>query len=262
MRARQVAITEFLKLRRSAVVASTFAAYAFMAAVAGFFMWIMLHPDSGQALGLVGQKANFAFGGMKPDWETFMTFIVEMGGVGGGVLAAVVVTFVFGREYAEGTAKNLLALPEPRYGFVLAKIGVSALWFLALNIWLLPASWAAGSLAGLEGFSWIIMVRGALQLAALSAMNLACAMLVAWVAVASRGYFAPLGFMIFTVMLGSVFGRTGWAPWVPWCVVGIYSGAAGPGIELPVGSYLVVLGTFLLGTALTIRHEAAADNAQ
>ena len=86
--------------------------------------------------------------------------------------------------------------------------------------------------------------------------------LVAWVAVETRGYFAPLGFSIFTLVLGNVFGHTGWGPWVPWTIVGLYSGAAGPGATLGWGSVAVMAGTFLIGIALTTRHEVFADNGQ
>jgi hypothetical protein len=63
-------------------------------------------------------------------------------------------------------------------------------------------------------------------------------------------------------VLGSVFGHTGWGPWVPWTIVGLYSGAAGPGSPLGEGSYVVIAATFLVGTVLTIRHEVYADNGQ
>jgi hypothetical protein len=93
-------------------------------------------------------------------------------------------------------------------------------------------------------------------------MSLCCAVLVAWVAVETRGYFAPLGFSIFTLVLASVFGHTGWGPWAPWSIVGIYSGAAGPDVTLGGGSFVIIAVTFLIGTALTVRHEFRADNMQ
>jgi hypothetical protein len=49
---------------------------------------------------------------------------------------------------------------------------------------------------------------------------------------------------------------------VPWTIVGLYSGAAGPEITLGWGSFAVIAMTFLIGLALTIRHEVYADNVQ
>jgi len=262
MRFLTVVATELVKLRRSRVTWLSFAVYTFMVAVGALFLWMMKNPGTAESVGLLGQKATFAFGGQSLDWSTFLGFIVEMGGVGGLVICSIIAAYVFGREYTEGTAKNLLALPVARSRFVLAKIVVSAIWFTALTLWLIPATYLAGTLAGLRGLTVALLLPAATKLLALAAMSLACAMLVAWVAVESRGYFAPLGFTFFTLMLASVFGHTGWAQWVPWSIVGLYSGAAGPEADPGVGSIAVLAATFLAGTALTIRHELYADNGQ
>lgn len=254
--------TEFLKLRRSKVVLATFAVYAFMAGMAGFFMWMLMHPGLAESLGLLGQKANFALGGETLDWPTYLRFLAMMAGLGGLLVLSFIVAFVFGREYAEGTAKNMLALPAPRPFFVVAKLIVAAAWFLALNLFFILLGLAVGSLAGLPGFSPALVAPFAAKVLSTALLVLCASSPVAWVAVASRGYFASLGFAVSTLALASVFGHTGWAPWCPWSIIGIYSGAAGPGQELGPGSYAVMAATFLLGTALAIRRELRADNAQ
>ncbi len=93
-------------------------------------------------------------------------------------------------------------------------------------------------------------------------MGLACAAVTAWVAVAAQGYFAPLGFAIFTIVLAAVFGPTGWGAWIPWSIVGLLAETAGTAASLGWGSFAVVAGTGLLGAALVIRHEERADNRQ
>jgi ABC-2 type transport system permease protein len=258
----RVVVTEFSKLRRSRVPWVTLAGYTFMIAVGGFFIWMMKNPGMAARLGLLGKKADFAFGGQPVDWSTFLEFVTQMGGIGGVVICSIIAAFVFGREYTEGTAKNMLALPIPRSSFVLAKIVVSAAWFAALTLWILPVTWLAGSVLGLPGFTVDLFLATGAKLLVAALLSLCCSALVAWVAVETRGYFAPLGFAIFTLVLGSVFGHTGWGPWVPWTIVGLYSGAAGPGATLGWGSYVIITATFLIGFALTIRHEVYADNGQ
>ena len=262
MRFFSVVVTEFSKLRRSRVTWVSLAAYTFMIVMAGFFMWMMKNPSAAASLGLLGQKANFAVGGQAVDWPSFLTFVVEMGGIGGLIMCSVIMAFVFGREYTEGTAKNMLALPIPRSRFVLAKIIVSAAWLAALTLWIVPVTCLVGSMVGLPGLTTGLLLPAAAKLFVLALLSLCCAVLVAWVAVETRGYFAPLGFSIFTLVLANVFGRTGWGPWVPWTIVGLYSGAAGPEATLGWGSFVVIAATFLIGTALTIRHEVSADNGQ
>ena len=257
-----VVATEFLKLRRNRVTWMTFVIYAFMAAIAGAFMWMMKYPAVAQSIGLVGQKARFAFSGQSLDWPGFLLFIVEIGGIGGLLLCAVIAAYVFGREYVDGTAKNLLALPVPRISFVLAKIVVVGSWFASLTLWLVAAAGFTGSMLGLTGLNAHLLLATVGKLSALAGMSLCCCLLVAWIAVETRGYFAPLGAAIGTVVLASVFGHTGWAAWVPWSIVGLYSGAAGP-VDAPGwGSLAVLAATFVAGAALTARHEVSADNTQ
>lgn len=262
MRFPSVVATELTKLRRSKVTWMTFAAYAFMALVAGFFMWMMKNPGVARSMGLIGRKADFAFGSGAADWPAFLSFIVVMGAVGGLILGSVIVAFVFGREYTEGMAKNMLALPIPRSWFVLGKLVVSAVWFALLTLWLIVAAWIAGTVLGLTGLTPGIFIAAGARLMLLALMAFCCAALVAWIAVETRGYFAPMGFAIFTLVLANVFAHTGWGAYVPWTIVGLYSGAAGPETVPGAGSVAVIVLTFLIGTGLTIRHEVYADNVQ
>lgn len=258
----EVLSTEIVKLRRSKVTWISLAVYGFMVAMAGFFMWMMKNPGMAEKLGLLGQKAKFAFGGQTVDWGTFITFTVEMGGIGGLIMCSIIVTYVFGREYAEGTAKNLLATPIPRRDFVFAKIIVSALWFGALTLIIIPETYLVGTMVGISGLTTELFGAAAIKLLVLALMSLCCSLLTAWVAVKTRGYFAPLGYTIFTLVLAMVFGNTGWGPWIPWAIVGLYSGVAGSGVALGWESFIVMLVTFMAGAALIVRHETYADNGQ
>jgi ABC-type transport system involved in multi-copper enzyme maturation permease subunit len=254
--------TEVAKLRRSKVAWASLAAYAFMVAVGAGFMWMMQHPDAAEGLGLLGQKAKFAFGGMSLDWPAFLSFIIMMSGIAGLILSSILMIYVFGREYSEGTAKNLLALPMPRSAFVLAKVLVASALFILITAWAVAETYLAGSLLGLPGFSWGLFAATAGRIFTLALMSICCSVLAAWVAVETRGYLAPMGYSIFALMLAMIFSRTGWGPWVPWSVVGIYCGAASAEVPIGWGSALVLLATLGLGLGLTIRHEAFADNGQ
>jgi ABC-2 type transport system permease protein len=255
--------TEVTKLRRSKVTWISFAIYLFMVAMAAFFMWMMMNPAMARSLGLAGRKAEVAFAGQSADWPSFLTLMVEMGGLGGAIVFSIIVTYIFGREYVEGTAKNMLALPMARSRFVFAKIIVSAAWFAALTVWLIAEAWVAGSLLGITGLTTALFLSAVKKILVLALMSLCVAVVVAWIAVETRGYFAPMGFAIFTAVLASLFGHTGWGPWVPWSIIGLYSGAAGPdAATIGWGSFVVIGATFLIGTALTVRHEVLADNGQ
>jgi len=254
--------TEFAKLRRSKITWATFLVYAFMVGVAGFFMWMMKNPDAAEGLGLINQKMQFAVGGAAVGWGTYLGLVLEMSGIAGMVLASIILTYVFGREYAEGTAKNMLALPVPRWMLVGAKLVVGAIWLAALTAWAIALTGAVGSIAGLGEPPAGLIATMSGKMAAAALMGFACAAAAAWIAVEARGYLAPLGYALFSMLLAVVLGATEWGRWAPWSALLWFSGASGPGKELVPGSYAVVALFFALSVALILRHETRADNVQ
>ena len=66
------------------------------------------------------------------------------------------------------------------------------------------------------------------------------------------------------MIVGMVFGSTGWAPWVPWSIVPLFAGVAGPEAQQSIGagSYAVLAGVFVVGLAITMIHINKADNTQ
>jgi ABC-2 type transport system permease protein len=253
---------EFSKLRRSKITWISFLAYAFMVGVGALFVWMMKNPDLAADLGLIGQKARLAVGAVEVGWEGYLGLVLEMSGLGGMMLSSVILTYVFGREYAEGTAKNMLALPVPRWMLVAAKLVVSAIWFALLTAWAVALTWCAGSLAGLGESAAGIFAETAGKIAVASLMGFACASAAGWIAVESRGYFAPLGYAIFSMLLSVILGATEWGRWCPWSALLWYTGASGPGKTLVPGSFAVVGVFFALSAALILRHETRADNTQ
>jgi ABC-2 type transport system permease protein len=253
--------TELLKLRRSKVTWLTWLAFSIAPVVDGLFMWILKEPDRARALGLLGAKAQFA--GRSADWPSFAAALVQMTCVGGMILTAVIATYVFGREYSDGTAKNMLALPVRRESFVIAKLLVVALWFAALVAAIFIESVAIGLALDLPGFSPGLLGRTARDVALSAAMCCLLVPPVAWIATLGRGYLPPLGFAIVTFVLGNVFAATGWGKWFPYAIVPLFTGIAGPRVSmLEPGSYVVVLLLFAAGIAATVWQVRSADDTQ
>jgi len=255
--------TELIKLKRCKVTWISWIAYSFIVLVCGLFMWIMKDPETAGRLGLIGQKARFSVGAQTASWSTLMAMLEQTSGVGGMIVLSVIVTYIFGREYAEGMGKYMLSLPLRRSVIVIAKLTTALAWFGVLCLSLVAEGLLIGAALGLEGFSWALFAASALRILFISGLFTALAPAVAWVAVGSGGYLAPLGYSIFTVVLGTVFGATDWAPYCPWSIVPLLSGVAGPGsAQLRTGSALVLCATFLVGAFGVIAHLASADNAQ
>jgi ABC-type transport system involved in multi-copper enzyme maturation permease subunit len=254
-------ITEFLKLRRCKVTWGTLGAFSLAPCAIALFMWIVREPGRAAQLGLLGTKANLS--GLEATWPSFLSMLTLVVGVGGMLLLAFVVAYVFGREYADGTAKNLLALPVGRHWLVLAKFVVAATWWFVLVVAVLAETFVLGFALGLPGFSMALAAGTVRDVALVAGAAFMLAPPIAWITVLGRGYMAPIGFALVTLALGDVLTHTGWAAWFPWAVVPLFVGAVGNRqTEIAPGSVVVVALTFLLGIAATIAQLRYADSVQ
>jgi ABC-2 type transport system permease protein len=257
----QVLVTEFVKLRRGKVPWFSLAALSMGPVGIALFMWILKEPGRAAQLGLVGTKASLS--GLEATWPAFAAMLTLIVGVGGMVLLSFIVAYVFGREYTDRTAKNMLALPVGRHLFVLAKLAVVAVWWVALVGAVLVEAFAIGSALGLPGFS-MDLAAGAVRDSLLAAgVAYLLVPVVAWITTLGRGYLPPLGFAISMMVVGNLLVKTGWGPWFPWSIVPLLIGMVGNPVEaLPAGSYVVAALTFLAGIAATMAQMRWADNTQ
>lgn len=256
-----VLATEFLKLRRSKVTWGTLAVFSIAPLAIALFMWIVREPGRAAQLGLLGTKANLS--GLQATWPSYASMLTIVVGFIGMLLLAFIVAYIFGREYAELTAKNMLALPVARHWFVIAKFLVAAVWWAVLVIAVLAEALVIGLALALPGFSWGLAVSAAGNALLAAGISFLLVPLVAWVATLGRGYMPPLAFALAVLALGNVFGKTGWAVWFPWSIIPLLIGAVGQPVHtLPAGSYVVAALTFVVGIGATIAQLRWADNAQ
>jgi ABC-2 type transport system permease protein len=256
-----VLMTELLKLRRAKVPWFTLGALMMGPLGVALFMWIAMEPGRAAQLGLLGTKADIV--GIEATWPSYALFIVQIVGTGGMLLLAFIVAYVFGREYDDQTAKNMLTLPVERHWFVVAKLVVTAKWWFAIVLVMVAEAAGVGLALGIPGFSAGVvfgMVGNTLLAAAISYLLVP---VVAWITVWGRGNMAPIGFALGMLLLGNVFGSTGWAAWFPWSIVPLLVGSVGQPVDgLPAGSYVVVALTFVVGvvgTILQLRHSDVAQ---
>jgi ABC-2 type transport system permease protein len=224
-------------------------------------MWIVKEPGRAAQLGLLGTKADLV--GLEATWPSFFSMLTLVIGFMGMLLLAFIVAYIFGREYAEGTAKYMLALPVGRHWFVLAKLIVAAVWWVVLVAAVLAETLVVGAALALPGFS-VELALGAVRNGLVAAgVAYLLVPVVAWITTLGRGYLPPLAFALAMLALGNVFAKTGWAIWFPWSIVPLLIGAVGQPVQtLPPGSFVVVALTFLAGIAATVAQLRYADNAQ
>jgi ABC-2 type transport system permease protein len=252
---------EALKARRSRVPWLTAAAFLLAPLMGGLFMLILKDPARARAWGLLGAKAQITAG--VADWPTYWGLLAQATAVGGALLFSFVAAWVFGREFAEGTVKELLALPTPRGAIVVAKLAVVAAWVAALTALVCLGGLATGAAVGLPGWSVALLGRAVVDVMATAGLTLALTTPIALLASAGRGYLAPLGWAILMLFLAQILAATGWGAWFPWSVPALFSGLAGPRSgQLGAHSYVVVVVTSVAGLAGTLTWWRRADHAR
>lgn len=252
---------ETLKARRSKVILLTAAGLSILPVVDGLFMIILKDPDRAREMGLIGAKAQLTAG--VADWPTFFYVLVLGTAIGGAILFAFITAWVFGREFSDHTAKELLALPTSRVVIVCAKFVLIAFWILGLALWIYTLGLAIGKVVGIPGdvpglawrsFSYFLLAV------------LLTFLLMPWVAFFAsmgRGYLPPLGWAVLTLALAQILAVLGLGDWFPWAVPGLIGEMAGPSAEpVPLHSYVLVLLTFIVGIAATFAWWRSADQAR
>jgi ABC-2 type transport system permease protein len=250
---------EVLKARRSKVPLWTALGLALAPLMGGLFMVILKDPERARAAGLIGAKAQITAG--TADWPTYLGVVSQALAVGGSMVFAFVAAWVFGREFAEGTLKLLLAVPTRRGATVAAKFLVVWGWSGLLAVWVFALALGVGALVELPGWSARVALDAAGVAAVTAALAAALVTPTAFLASAGRGYLAPLGFAALTLFLAQVAAATGWGGWFPWSVPPLWSGLAGPRSgHLGAASYALVGLTSLGGLVATAAWWRLADH--
>ncbi len=241
---------EFLKARRSKMPLLTALGLSLAPLVGGLFMVILRDPEFARRAGIISTKAQIVAG--SADWQTYLGFLAQAQAVGGIILFGLVATWVFGREFADRTVKDWLALPTPRAAIVLSKLVLVAVWAFALTLLMLLVGLGVGNAVALAPVSSEIMARGTLTLAITAVLTLALATPIAFCASAGRGYLAPMGITILVIMFAQILAVMGWGEYFPWSVPALFAGTAGVRTaNLGAISFVIVALTSLAGMLVT-----------
>lgn len=252
---------ETLKARRSRVALGISLSLLILPLVGGLFMVILKDPERARAMGLISVKAQLA-GGVA-DWPTFFSILLQGGAIGGGMLFAFMTAWLFGREFSDHTAKELLAIPTPRAAIVASKFVLMALWILWLSLLIFAAGLGVGAAVDIPGWSAALAWESLGTMMLTAGLQILLMPFAALLASAGRGYLAPLGWAFATMALAQIAGVLGWGDWFPWTMPALVSGMMGPRAEqVGVHSYLLVALAGAAGTAATFVWWQRADQAR
>ncbi len=225
---------ELRKATRSRV--PLFTALGFLAVALGiaFLMFVYKYPTFARRIGLISAKANLAGG--TADWPYYLGILAQAIAAGGFLLFSLIESWVFGREFVDGTLKDLLAVPVSRATILLAKFIVVTLWSLLLTVMISIVCFLLGAAIGLPQGTTEVYLNGAATLAITACLVIIAVFPVAFFASVGRGYLLPMGFTLLMLVLGNVIVIAGWGSYFPWSVPALYAGFAGSCIRQPAPS--------------------------
>ncbi len=87
-------------------------------------MFVYRDPDFAKKIGILSMKAEVIGG--KADWPSYMGILIAVLGTDGHFSFQLVESWIFGREFTEGTLKDMLAVPVSRGTIVFGKFIVTA----------------------------------------------------------------------------------------------------------------------------------------
>jgi ABC-2 type transport system permease protein len=251
---------EQLKARRSRVMPLSAAGLLMLPLVDALFMIILKDPARARAMGLIGTKAQLAAG--TADWPTFFGILTQGTAIGGAIVFSILTAWVFGREFSDRTAKELLALPTSRGIIVAAKFALTGLWTLGLALLVFAAGLAVGTAVEIPGWSPGLAWASFGALLTIALLDFMLLPFVALFANWGRGYLPAMGWTFLTVFLAQIAAVLGWGDWFPWSVPALFSGMAGPALsQLGLHSYLAVVLAFIMGLTGTFGWWRLADQA-
>ncbi len=231
---------EFLKLKRSNI----FLLSLMGAILPPFLMFIAVFAfDEGNTFELLFNNVNM-----------YMSALFAI------LLFAIMISYLFGREYNEHTLKTMLTIPVSRGNFLLSKYVMFLVWILILTVVTSLSTLVFGFIAGLEGFSLKLFIDSFIQLLFANVLLfLTFSPFVFLSLVITNMVPAMVGGAGLTLVNMLIYGQT-WAPYVPWvCPYLIASGEIAEYSASISLSYGIILATFAIGLIISYIYFTRTD---
>lgn len=235
--------TEAVKLRHATVVRATTLLMVLGISLICSSMLLAAGTDDPQLAAKLGALVD------PGGWSGYLTTAAQVTGAAGLLAQGVLISWLFGREFADGTITGLFALPVPRRGIATAKLAVYLLWSLVSSCALVAGLVLFGLAAGLGRIPADAVPALGRELA-LSVLIGAIAVPAAWATTLARSVLAGIATTIGIVIVSQiavVAGAGGWFPFAAPALWAISAGTEASGVQL-----LLVAPVVLTAAALTL----------
>jgi ABC-2 type transport system permease protein len=238
---------EFRKAVRSKVPFWTTIGSLFLPLAIGFLIFVARNPELSKKLGLISVKADL-MAYSATDWASYLGLTAMIIASGGFFLFVLASSWTFGREFADGTVKDLLAVPVPRASILMGKFILVTIWSITITLAISAVSLLMGIWLKLPGGSSEVILKGIGILAVTAGLSILIAFPFAWVASIGRGYLLPLGLVVLTLMMSNFVAMTGRGEFFPWSIPGLYAQGKS---NITLISFVIVVLTGLVGMVVT-----------
>lgn len=203
-----------------------------VAGVAAIALGMLLAAASGQGqvLAKLGPLAEL------DGWERLVGVVVQVTAAGGLGAFGVALSWMFGREFADGTVSALFALPVSRPTIALAKLAVFGVWAAGVAVLLTVVIAALGFAMGL-GATDAAGLRELARVPALAALTALIAVPSAWAATIGRGLLPGIGAAVVIMVVAQVLAVSEAGVWLPIVAPALWAIAPG---SVPAAALLTV----------------------
>jgi len=246
-------LAEFIKLKRNLILWLVWGAFSLVPIMGGVIMYLIKHPDIIPKTSILSMKLSLL--STPVNWYYyFSSFILQGSGLVGIIAFGFVASFLFGREYSDMTYRDLLSLPVSRITILNAKFIIYLLIAFFLALWALCLGFVVGLILNLSQWDRQLMVKIVKLYFIVSFMTTMLGTWCPFFALWTRGYLAPLGFLIVILMFSQFAPYLGIGHYFPWSIPAIFSGMAGEELKrsLNFWSYFLLIFTSLSGYITTL----------
>ncbi|HLC03911.1 MAG TPA: ABC transporter permease [Anaerolineales bacterium] len=224
----------------------------------GFLIFLAKNPDLSRDLGLLGAKADLT-AYFATDWPSYLGLFALIIAAAGFFLFVLIISWVFGREFADGTLKDMLAVPVSRSSILMAKFAVVAVWSGMLTAGIFGLGLVMGAVIKLPNGSMDVLLHGGASVVIAACLVFAVVLPFAFLASVGRGYLLPIGVAVLTLIMANLLMVAGWGDYFPWGIPAIYAQGQD---SLPPISYMIVILTGLGGIVATYLWWKHADQSR
>ncbi|WP_405072013.1 ABC transporter permease [Kribbella sp. NBC_01510] len=236
-------VTEFAKLVHATVVRVTTVLVVLGISLICAAMLLAVHTDDPQLAAKLGPLID------PGGWAGYITVAIQVTGAAGFVGYGVVLSWLFSREFADGTITGLFAIPVSRPTIAAAKLVVYLAWGLVTAAALLFTLIVLGLASGLGAIPADVVPSMARQFG-LSVFTIVLATPAAWAATLGRSVLAGIGTTIAILVLSQVSVISGAGGWFPFAAPALW--AINSDITVTPVQLTLVLPVVAVSVALTL----------